>query len=38
MLKYIDTTGRNEEEAIAAALSQLGMDRDGVSVEFLERD
>ncbi len=37
MLKYIDTTGRNEEEAIAAALSQLGLDRDDVSVEILER-
>ena len=37
MLKYIDTTGRNEEEAIAAALAQLGMDRDDVSVEILDR-
>lgn len=37
MLKYIDTTGRNEEEAIAAALAQLGLDRDDVSVEILER-
>ncbi len=37
MLKYIDTTGRNEDEAIAAALSQLGLDRDDVSVEILER-
>ncbi len=37
MLKYIDTTGRNEEEAIASALAQLGMDRDDVSVEILER-
>lgn len=37
MLKYIDTTGRNEEEAIAAALTQLKLDRDDVSVEVLER-
>ena len=37
MLKYIDTTGRNEEEAIASALAQLGLDRDDVSVEILER-
>lgn len=37
MLKYLDTTGRNEEEAIAAALAQLKLDRDDVSVEILER-
>lgn len=37
MLKYIDTTGRNEEEAIASALAQLQLDRDDVSVEILER-
>ena len=37
MLKYIDTTGRNEEEAIASALEQLKLDRDDVSVEILER-
>ena len=37
MLKYIDTTGRNEEEAIAAALAQLKLERDDVSVELLER-
>lgn len=37
MLKYIDTTGRNEDEAIAAALAQLGLDRDDVSVEILDR-
>lgn len=37
MLKYIETTGRNEEDAIASALKQLGMDRDDVSVEILER-
>jgi spoIIIJ-associated protein len=37
MLKYLDTTGRNEEDAIAAALAQLKLDRDDVSVEVLER-
>ncbi len=37
MLKYIETTGRNEEEAVASALAQLGLDRDDVSVEILER-
>lgn len=37
MQKYIDTTGRNEEDAIANALRQLGLDRDEVSVEILER-
>lgn len=33
MLKYIECTGKNEEEAITAALRQLGLDRDEVSVE-----
>ena len=37
MLKYIECTGKNEEEAITAALRQLGLDRDEVSVEVLER-
>lgn len=37
MLKWIETTGRSEEDAIAAALFQLGLDRDDVSVEVLER-
>ena len=37
MLKYIETTGRNEDDAIASALAQLGLDRDDVSVEILER-
>ena len=36
MLKWIETTGRSEEDAIAAALFQLGMDRDDVSVEVIE--
>lgn len=37
MQKSIDVTGRNEDEAIAKALTQLSMDRDEVSVEILER-
>ena len=36
-MSYIDVTGKTEEEAIAKALEQLGMDRDDVSVEILER-
>ncbi len=35
--KFIEVTGRNEEEAIEKALSQLGLSRDNVSVELLER-
>ena len=37
MRQYIDVTGKTEEEAINAALAQLSMDRDDVSVELLER-
>lgn len=37
MLKYIESTGRTEDAAIEAALRKLGMDRDDVSVEVLER-
>jgi len=37
MLKSIETTGRTEEDAISAALFQLGLERDDVSVEVLER-
>ena len=36
-MSYIDVTGKTEEEAIRAALSQLGLERDDVSVEILER-
>ena len=36
-MSYIDVTGKTEEEAIQSALAQLGMDRDDVSVEILER-
>lgn len=37
MLKSIEATGKTEEEAITAGLSQLGMRREDVSVELLER-
>lgn len=37
MTKWIETTGRSEEDAISAALFQLGLERDDVSVEVLER-
>lgn len=36
-MRYIDVTGKTEEEAIRTALSQLGLERDDVSVEILER-
>ena len=37
MIKTLEKTARTEEEAIAAALAELGMDRDDVSVEIVER-
>ena len=37
MEKYIEVTGRSEEAAIANGLAQLGLERDDVSVEVLER-
>ena len=37
MRQFIDVTGKTEDEAISKALEQLGMDRDDVSVEILER-
>ena len=37
MLKYIEVTGKTEDAAIEAALVKLGLDRDDVSVEILER-
>lgn len=37
MLKHIEVTAKTEDEAIAKGLAQLGMDRDDVSVEILER-
>jgi len=37
MLKSIEMSGRTEDEAIEAALEQLGLTRDDVSVEILEQ-
>lgn len=37
MIKYLEKSGRTEDEAIRAALEELGMDRDDVSVTILER-
>lgn len=37
MLKWIETTGRSEQDAISAALFQLGLDQDDVSIEVIER-
>ena len=37
MREFIDVTGKTEDEAIRKALEQLGLDRDDVSVEILER-
>ena len=36
-MSYIDVTGKTEDEAISNALRQLGLERDEVSVEILER-
>lgn len=36
-MSYIDVTGKTEEAAVTKALEQLGLDRDDVSVEILER-
>lgn len=37
MTKSIEVSGKTEEEAISSALEQLGMTRDEVSVEIIER-
>ncbi len=37
MLKYIEVTGKTEDEAVAKGLAQLGLERDDVSLEILER-
>ena len=37
MIKTLEKTARTEDEAIAAALAELGLDRDDVSVEIVER-
>ena len=37
MLKYMEFTAKTEDEAIAKGLAYLGLDRDDVSVEILDR-
>ena len=37
MLKTLEKSGKTEEAAIAAALEELGLERDDVSVEIVER-
>lgn len=37
MIKSLEKSGRTEDEAIQAALEELGLDRDDVSVEIVER-
>lgn len=37
MREFIDVTGKTEDEAITKGLEQLGLERDDVSVEILER-
>ena len=37
MIKTIETTGRTEDDAVAAALIQLGVERSAVTVELLEK-
>lgn len=37
MRDFIDVTGKTEDEAISKGLEQLGLERDDVSVEILER-
>ena len=37
MIKSLEKSGRTEDEAIKAALEELGLDRDDVSVEIVER-
>jgi len=37
MQKYIEVSGKSEEEAVANALRQLGLPREDVSIELVER-
>ena len=37
MLKVLEKSAKTEDEAIALALEELGLDRDEVSVEIVER-
>lgn len=36
-MSYIEVTGKTEEEAVRKALTQLGLERDDVSLEILEQ-
>ena len=38
MIKYLEKSGRTMEEAVAAALAELGLSEDEISVEVLERE
>ncbi|MDO4517221.1 MAG: RNA-binding cell elongation regulator Jag/EloR [Bacillota bacterium] len=37
MIKWIEATGKSEDAAVQNALAELGLDRDSVSVEVLDR-
>lgn len=37
MIKTLEKSGRTEDDAVSAALKELGLDRDDVSVEIIER-
>ena len=37
MKKYLEKSGKTEDEALATALAELGLERDDVSVEIIER-
>ena len=37
MKKYLEKSGKTEDEALASALKELGLERDDVSVEIVER-
>ena len=37
MINYLEKTGKTDDEAIAAALEEIGLERDDVSVEIIER-
>ena len=37
MINYLEKTGKTDDEAIASALEEIGLDRDDVSVEIIER-
>lgn len=37
MIKYLEKSGKTDDEALAAALAELGLERDDVSVEIVER-